>query len=433
MPQPHPSRARRLAPPRRRWWGTTAALALVLTGCAAPQGEAPSASSSAPSASASPTSDAAPGASASADASPSAAPTSGDAVDTARSNPDVPMRAFAADERPPQFVLFSFDGGEQNERWKSFLAAAEDSDAHFTVFQSGVNLLTDANRMKYTAPGNKPGHVTTALGGDEAEVAERIGHINDAYARGHEIGTHANGHLCATEEHGGDKWTTAEWKTELTNFQRLFSDPRGVNGFGSDFPEMEVPIDAIQGTRLPCLEGKWSQVMPAWKEFGIRYDTSQNTGHGIGWPYQRDGIWEFEMPVVYAPTLAELDSGQTKVMAMDYNIWLAGNAHHKPEDDTEWLGALQLDTYRYMFESAYHGNRAPLVFGNHFSDWAGNAFNPAQEKAMREMCTREDTYCITYQQMVDWIEMQDPAVLEKWRAQERSGMGTDVDTLSWRP
>ncbi|MBD4396675.1 hypothetical protein GUG99_04060, partial [Xanthomonas citri pv. citri] len=96
------------------------------------------------------------------------------------------MRAFTAEERPPQFVLFSFDGGRQDARWKTFLDAAADSDAKFTVFQSAINLIETANRENYTAPG----YVGTEFGGDEAEVAQRIENINTAHAAGHEIGTH---------------------------------------------------------------------------------------------------------------------------------------------------------------------------------------------------------------------------------------------------
>lgn len=72
-----------------------------------------------------------------------------------------------------------------------------------------------------------------------------------------------------------------------------------------------------------------------------------------------------------------------------------------------------------MFSSAHAGNRAPLVFSNHFNDWGLNAFNPAVEQTMREVCDEPDTYCVTYQQMVDWLELQDPAVLEAWRSEEQ--------------
>jgi len=344
------------------------------------------------------------------------------------------MRRFAADEKPPQFVLFSFDNGLHNSRWESFMKTARESGAHFTVFHSAVNLLTPENRTVYQGPGsNKPGYMGAELGESEEDVAQRVRNMNQAYAEGNEIGTHYSGHLCSSTPYGGDKWTTADWKQELTSSFDIYKDVRGVNGFGEDFPQLEVPVSEFKGARQPCLDGKWDELVPAWKAFGIEYDTSQTSSVGVTWPYQKDGIWEFEMPLVHAPKLAQEGASETRLMAMDYNFWVTGNRNHKPKDDTAWLRDLQLDTYRYMFESAYQGNRAPLVFGNHFSDWAGNAFNPAQDEAMRELCVREDTYCITYQQMVEWLELQDPQVLKAWAAEPRSATGEDADRLSWRP
>ena len=340
------------------------------------------------------------------------------------------MRAFTADEQPPQFILYSFDGGYQNDRWDYFQDVAEEADAKFTVFQSGIHLLADESREYYQAPGNKPGYVNKELGGDEAEIAARVTNINEAYAQGHEIGTHMNGHLCATADYGGDKWSTEEWLDELGQFQDMFADPRGVNGYGDDFPEMEVPLSAIQGTRLPCLDGTWKELVPAFDEVGIEYDTSRGTGSvGVSWPYQDDGIWAFEMPIVYSPTLADRGHDSPLVMAMDYNFWISGNGGE--EADTAELRQFQLDTYRYMYESAYHGNRAPLVFPNHFNTWAGNAFNPAVAQSMREFCAEADTHCVTYQQLIDWLELQDPEVLAAWQERGASATGEDAAELGW--
>ena len=43
----------------------------------------------------------------------------------------------------------------------------------------------------------------------------------------------------------------------------------------------------------------------------------------------------------------------------------------------------------------------------------------------------EDTYCVTYQQMIAWLELQDPEVLAAWRDQARSATGTDAEALGW--
>lgn len=419
------------SPRRRRWWGTSVALALVLAGCAAPQGDggteaAPSGSSDAPASSEASSSEAA----SSSEGTPS------DPADpalplAARSHEGVPMRAFTAEERPPQFVLFSFDGGRQDERWKTFLDAAADSDAKFTVFQSAINLIETSNRENYTAPGNEPGYVGTEFGGDEAEVAQRIENINTAHAAGHEIGTHYAGHLCAPTRYGADQWSTAEWKQEYGSFKDILSDPGAYNP-GSTLPTLEVTPEDVKGGRLPCLDGEWDQLVPMWKDNGLEYDTSRAAAaSGVAWPYQEDGIWEFEMPMTWSPVLAEKDAASPFVMAMDYNFWISGNGGKDIPEDVSRLTDFQYRTYRYMYDSAFAGNRAPLVFGNHFNDWGLNAFNPAVEKVMREVCVEEDTYCVTYQQMIAWLELQDPEVLAAWRDQARSATGTDAEALGW--
>src|SRR5713101_5778587 len=51
------------------------------------------------------------------------------------------MRRLAPGEKPPQFVLFSFDGVGSHEHWRRILPIADRVHAHFTGFLSGVYLL----------------------------------------------------------------------------------------------------------------------------------------------------------------------------------------------------------------------------------------------------------------------------------------------------
>lgn len=352
-----------------------------------------------------------------------------DAADGEQNAQGVPMRAFTAEETPPQFLLYSFDGGLESDRYAYFMDAADESDAKFTVYLSGIHLLQPENRTWYQAPGNEPGHVAKDLGGPKEEIAERIRMINAAYAQDHEIGTHYNGHLCFVEQYGGDKWNTEDWRSEHEQFYQLLADPAGINGYEDDpdFPELEVPAEAIQGQRLPCLDGQWDQLVPVWQEFGHTYDSSRGgQERGVAWPYQEDGIWQFEMPLFYSPKAAEMGAENPYIMTMDYNFWVASQRLGIGEEDTERLAEVYLDTYRYVYESVSSSNRAPIVFGNHFNVYGGDAYNPALAQTMKEFCPQEDTYCVTYQTMIDWLELQDPAVLEAWRQQGYSAVGDDV-------
>ncbi len=110
------------------------------------------------------------------------------------------------------------------------------------------------------------------------------------------------------------------------------------------------------------------------------------------------------MPTVEAPTMG-------RVIAMDYNFWVKMNGGTNDPARSDEFRQRVLDTYRHMYDATYNSNRAPLVIGNHFNEWSGNAFNPAVADFMAEVCGKPHTYCATYSDVVAWMELQDPAIL----------------------
>ncbi|HVE28978.1 MAG TPA: hypothetical protein VNC80_02830, partial [Mycobacteriales bacterium] len=92
-------------------------------------------------------------------------------VTTGRSSPGepAPPHAFAAPvpavqpvalrpgQKPPQFVIVSFDGAGDHEKWTFWRDVARRSGMRFTGFLSGVYLLDQAHRTEYTGPGHAPG------------------------------------------------------------------------------------------------------------------------------------------------------------------------------------------------------------------------------------------------------------------------------------
>ena len=106
------------------------------------------------------------------------------------------LRKLADGEKPPQFVLFSFDGAGSHPHWQRVLPLAEKVDARVTGFLSGIYLLGDTRREEYAGPGHGRGRAAISFGGSDDEVALRIEDLNAAVAAGHEIGTHYNGHFC---------------------------------------------------------------------------------------------------------------------------------------------------------------------------------------------------------------------------------------------
>lgn len=322
---------------------------------------------------------------------------------------NIPMTKLAPGEEPPQFIIFSFDGVGSSQKMHTFLDAAAASNARFVGFLTGTYLLTDGNADAYQAPGAKQGSSQVGFGGDAAEVIQRVNDLNQAYLAGNEIGTHYNGHFCEL----GRNWSTADWNSELDQFYNFFTNWKTINGL-SDAPDLVIPASEVKGGRTPCLAHQWDQIEPAWLSHNMIYDSSQDAPtSGIFWPRQVDGVWEFYMPQVYSAGLGGMVTG------MDYNFWYKWN---KAKDDgsAATLTPIVLDTYRYMYDSAYNGNRAPVLIANHFNNWNGNAFNPATEQFMRETCIKPNTYCATYLDVIAWMELQDPAVLQS--LQDRAGV-----------
>lgn len=317
--------------------------------------------------------------------------------------PNVAIEAMAPGGVPPQFIVFSFDGSGSHEKWQEFLAVADEVGAQFTGFLTGTYLLTDEHAAAYTGPGHEPGKSSVGFGGTAAEVTTMITDLNTAYAAGNEIGSHFNGHFCDGNDPSGNDWTTAQWSAELDQFATFFTQVQTINALPAA-PALTVPIDSVRGARTPCLEGAPEVVFPAMAAHGMTYDSSLPVT-GLQWPHQQNGLWEFGMPVVPVPATGGRN------IAMDYNFWVSLNGGaDEPARAKEFTTAV-LDTYKSMYDAAFHGNRAPLVIGNHFNDWNGNAFNPAIVAFMRAACQRPQTVCTTYENVIAWMQAQDPAVL----------------------
>lgn len=323
---------------------------------------------------------------------------------------NVPMTRLAPDEEPPQFVLFSFDGVGLTPNWDMFLDTAEEVDARFTALMTGLYFVADEHREVYQGPGHGPGESAIAFGGTTDDVREQIRYLNRTWYGGHEMGTHYVGHFCEGGGWHGDRWTAEEWTHELDQFFMMMRDWQAINGL-DDAEELAFGPEAVRGGRTQCLEGVWDRLVPAWHAHGLDWDSSMpEQVTGIVWPQHRDGIWEFAVPYVYSPPMGK---GQT---ALDYNFWFSFNgATEQPETAAE-MRRIVFETYLFMYEQAYHGNRAPLVIANHFNDWNDNAFNPATADFMRAVCAEPETICATHADVVDWLALQDPERVAQWQS-----------------
>lgn len=315
-------------------------------------------------------------------------------------------------ERPPQFVIVSFDGAGSHEKWRFWSDVADSAGMRFTGFLSGVYLVDEAHAGAYQAPGHRAGASDVGFADDGAWITTLVNDLNAAWQRGDEIGTHYNGHFCSGSNYGVGSWSTADWNSELDQFFRFYTDYKKINAV-PNAPDLQVPLDSIKGGRTPCLEGQQKALFPALRQHGMTYDSSGDS-NGIAWPTQRDGIWQF--PMAWVPMAGMNGSG---VISMDYNFFYKQHQAKDADPATAKQDSQQvLQTYRQMFTAAYNGNRAPLVLGNHFNSWNHNAYSQALADFVRETCKKPEVKCVPYRDVIRWMDAQDPKVLAELQARD---------------
>ncbi|MFF0107426.1 polysaccharide deacetylase family protein [Streptomyces hirsutus] len=310
-------------------------------------------------------------------------------------------------EKPPQFVVFSWDGaGEDSQKlFSHFREVAKKNDATMTYFLSGVYLLPEEKRDLYRPPQHSPGR--SDIGFNDAEgIAATVEQLRLAWLEGNEIGTHFNGHFCGADG-GVGEWSVAEWKDEIAQAKWFVKAWKTHTGMKNEAP---LPFDydkELIGARTPCLEGQ-ENFMKAASELGFRYDTS-----GVNnqvWPKKKQGLWDLSLQLVPFP------GHSFEQLTMDYNFMVnqSGTTQGDPAKHELW-GDQMRDGLLAGFRRAYDGNRAPLSIGNHFESWNGGTYMRAVEETVEAVCTRPDVRCVSFRQLADWLDAQDPQTLEKLR------------------
>ncbi|GHE33728.1 hypothetical protein ACWIG2_11145 [Streptomyces cellulosae] len=312
-------------------------------------------------------------------------------------------------EKPPQFVVFSWDGaGEDSQKlFSHFRKVAKENDATMTYFLSGVYLLPEEKRDLYHPPQHSPGRSDIGFN-DRQGIADTVEQLRLAWLEGNEIGTHFNGHFCGGDG-GVGEWSVEEWKEEIAQAKQFVKTWKTNAGMKNEAP---LPFDydkELVGARTPCLEGQ-KNFMKAARDLGFRYDTS-----GVNnqvWPEKKSGLWDLSLQLVPFP------GHSFEQLTMDYNFMVnqSGTTTQGDPGKHEMWGDQMRDGLLQGFQRAYNGNRAPLIIGNHFESWNGGTYMRAVEEVVEEVCTKSDVRCVSFRQLVDWLDAQDPATLEKLRS-----------------
>lgn len=305
-------------------------------------------------------------------------------------------------QRPPQFVVISWDGAAETDSHLNshFQSVASSIGAAMTFFVSGIYFLPGKQRNLYHAPHHQPG------ASDIGWLPERFIHatielVGKAWLAGHEVGTHFNGHFCGPR--GVQTWSVADWRTEIAYVNQFVTTWRTTTGF-TDLPPL--PFDqrtALVGGRAPCLEGA-PNLRKAAASLGWRYDSSST--RFPRWPLKVDGVWDLSMQQVPFP------AHSFEVTAMDYNFMAnqSGTVHGDKRNWAAWRKQT-VDALTLGFWRSYNGNRSPLIIGNHFEGWNGGIYMQAVEEVMLKLAKYPDVRFVSFKQLCDWLDVQQPATL----------------------
>ena len=317
-------------------------------------------------------------------------------------------------QTPPQFVIFSWDGAGEigNGLFSRFRKLADDNGAKMSFFLSGLYLLPEDKKLQY-APPNSPLGASDIGYLEDDHIRMTLDNLRQAWNAGHEIGTHFNGHFCAGSGSVA-RWTPADWKSEIDQAVAFVTQWKTNTGWQDEEP---LPFDyarQLTGGRTPCLLGQ-DNLLPTASALGWRYDCSSPGGDQI-WPSKRMGVWDFPLQLIPFP------GHSFEVLSMDYNM-LANQSHAATSSDPRnYPGWRSQATASYIagFERAYETNRAPLYIGNHFEAWNGGIYMDAVEEAFKHIASQDhkDVRMVSFRQFTDWLDAQDPAVLDRLRELE---------------
>jgi hypothetical protein len=326
--------------------------------------------------------------------------------------PDQPVfKKMKPGQKPPQFVVLSWDGAAEGKakQFSRFRKLAEKKHISMTFFLTGLYTLPPDKKDEYDPPGHNRG-TSDIPWIPESAVKNTIKQVRLAWLEGNEIGTHFNGHFCGPA--GGKSWTPEQWKSETDQAVKFVKEWKTNTGWKKMPP---LPFDytkELAGGRAPCLEGQ-DNLLKTASEMGWKYDASSPGGRQV-WPGKKNGVWDFQLQSVPFP------GHSFEVLSMDYNI-LANQSKDTtdgPSDKYPFWRKQATDALMKGFDRAYDGNRAPLFIGNHFEQWNGGIYMDAMENVVKQSCGKKGVKCVSFKQLTQWMDKQDPAVLEKLRGLE---------------
>ena len=319
-----------------------------------------------------------------------------------------PKVSYQVSSSTPQFVLLSFDGSKSVAMLDDTLAfetkmASEGKPLHFTYFINAAYFLTKSNAGLYQGPEHARGVSAIGFSNSAADIPLRIAQFNKAYAMGNEIGSHSVGHF------NGRGWSFDEWKQEFDSFASLMTNVQKNNP--SQAIDAPTFLGSIRGFRAPEL-GVNANLYKALQSEHYTYD-----GSGVGamyrWPKQdADGIWHIPLGTIF------VGPNKSPSISMDYSLWMlqSGAKNVATKGTPLWNTYFNEVESAYMdyFNTNYHGTRAPVVIGHHFSLWNDGVYWEAMKAFAEQVCGQPHVQCVTFSTLVDYLNTTGaPTIVQK--------------------
>lgn len=332
-----------------------------------------------------------------------------------------------AETRPAQFVQIAFDGSYRIDAWEQTRNLARELSTprqavHFTYFINSVYLLGKPFRKEYTPPVGPVGTANLEFPANLEDIKSRVRQINLAIDEGHEIASHTAGHFI------GFKFTEAQWQREFEQFNKLLFKWVENNRFdAASSPVLNLKPEDIIGFRAPGL-GTSPGLYTTLRQHNFQYDTSKTAKPGK-WPQKVDGLWLYPLAL-----LKMADSNPPRwTYSMDYNFFLAdtnlqdisklvssqeGRARLLKQFGTDQPGpvaqVMEDRAYKTMldyFEASYHGNRAPVHIGFHFTPFQGGVYWRALVRFAHTVAGLPEVRLASYRELTQFMNSLTPEQL----------------------
>ena len=297
-------------------------------------------------------------------------------------------------EKPPQFIIVSFDGVGWHEKWQHWFDVGKQVPFRFTGFLSGTYMLSDETKMAIPGTGPQRREIVDQLE-QRGRPADRDRGPQPGLRRGQRDRHPLQRPFLRRRQPSGNQWTTDDWNNELDQFFALVKNVK-ANNPGVTMPDLAFDGSVGQGRANPLPGGPRRGSVPG----------ADRAQHDLRLVVHQDRHLLAEA-VAAVQDLAvrhgHLPDQRHRQAADHHGLQLLLHAAQREQRRRHARRSRMPTrprckaTYDDMFNATFNGNRAPLVLGNHFNAWNNNAYETALTNFVLEKCGQPDVQCVPFQ------------------------------------